>query len=297
MARATGRRRRTPPPRRGSSGRSTALRLYLSAQTPQSGTSGIPTTKIRAENSPTNGSPVGARRRPSSRRYGARNAKTWLTPSPSIIEVSQKTATIRCQSERPSRSRTLERVVTARCAGGLGEHARRSLAGSETSGSGPPVVDSAEGGARMLGRYVTRLVDAQARLGEAARRLQPPLAVGPLPADPAGQGLPQRDVARPSRPRGRHRRPDRRAHGGDRRSTCRPAASPPTSRCSSAILSMVASAVDRRSPTTPTPTGPRATGPRSTRLIMVVALVLYAISLRHPARQAGRPDSCRSSSP
>ena len=32
----------------------TALREYLSAQTPQSGTSGMPTTKISDENSPTN---------------------------------------------------------------------------------------------------------------------------------------------------------------------------------------------------------------------------------------------------
>jgi hypothetical protein len=32
----------------------TALRLYLSAHTPQSGTSGAPTTKISAVNSPTN---------------------------------------------------------------------------------------------------------------------------------------------------------------------------------------------------------------------------------------------------
>ena len=34
----------------------TALRLYLSAHTPHSGTSGIPTTKIRALNRPTNAS-------------------------------------------------------------------------------------------------------------------------------------------------------------------------------------------------------------------------------------------------
>ena len=34
----------------------TALRLYLSAQTPHNGTSGIPTTKIRAVNRPTNAS-------------------------------------------------------------------------------------------------------------------------------------------------------------------------------------------------------------------------------------------------
>ncbi len=34
----------------------TALRLYLSAQTPQSGTSGMPTTKISAVNKPTNAS-------------------------------------------------------------------------------------------------------------------------------------------------------------------------------------------------------------------------------------------------
>ena len=34
----------------------TALRLYLSAQTPQSGTSGMPTTKISALNRPTNAS-------------------------------------------------------------------------------------------------------------------------------------------------------------------------------------------------------------------------------------------------
>ncbi len=66
----------------------TALREYLSAQTPQSGTSGIPTTKISAENSPTNVA-RSASDTPTTRRYAGRYANTWLTPRPSTIEVIQ----------------------------------------------------------------------------------------------------------------------------------------------------------------------------------------------------------------
>ena len=78
----------------------TALRLYLSAQTPHSGTNGAPTTKMSDPNSPTNGS-RSASGTPISRRYEGRNAKTWLTPSPSTSEVIQKIATMTRQSSRP----------------------------------------------------------------------------------------------------------------------------------------------------------------------------------------------------
>src|SRR5258705_9665154 len=79
----------------------TALRLYLSAQTPHSGTSGIPTTKTSAENNPTNGT-RSASGTPISWRYGARNEKTWETPKPSTRDVIEKTATTRRQSSRPA---------------------------------------------------------------------------------------------------------------------------------------------------------------------------------------------------
>ena len=49
----------------------TAFREYLSAQTPQSGTSGIPTTKISAEKSPTNAA-RSASGTPTTRRYAGR---------------------------------------------------------------------------------------------------------------------------------------------------------------------------------------------------------------------------------
>ncbi len=75
----------------------TALRLYLSAQTPHSGTSGIPTTKTSALKSPMNAS-RSASATPIWRRYAGRSAKTWLTPRPSTIEVTQKTATRTRQS-------------------------------------------------------------------------------------------------------------------------------------------------------------------------------------------------------
>ena len=75
----------------------TTLRLYLSAHAPQSGTSGMPTTKIRALKMPMkagrslSGTPI-------SRRYVGSSAKIWLTPRPSTIEVTQKTATRMRQS-------------------------------------------------------------------------------------------------------------------------------------------------------------------------------------------------------
>src|SRR3954447_5130590 len=71
----------------------TALRLYLSAQTPHRGTSGAPTTKTSALNNPTNvsrsdgGTPIVDR-------AAGSNANTWLTPMPSTIDVSQKTTKI-----------------------------------------------------------------------------------------------------------------------------------------------------------------------------------------------------------
>ena len=75
----------------------TTLRLYLSAQAPQSGTSGAPTTKISAENNPMNAS-RSVSTTPMSRRYAGNRAKIWLTPNPSTIDVIQNTATSQRQS-------------------------------------------------------------------------------------------------------------------------------------------------------------------------------------------------------
>ena len=72
----------------------TALRLYLSAQTPQSGTSGMPTTKISGREQPDEREPIGLGHAHLAE-VGRRNEKTWLTPRPSTIDVSQKTTTIR----------------------------------------------------------------------------------------------------------------------------------------------------------------------------------------------------------
>ena len=77
----------------------TAFRLYLSAQTPQSGTRGMPKTKMRALNSPTNWI-RSASARPIARRYDGTNAKIWLTPRPSTIDVIQKIARRARQSWR-----------------------------------------------------------------------------------------------------------------------------------------------------------------------------------------------------
>ena len=75
----------------------TTLRLYLSAHAPHNGTSGMPTTKISALNSPMKASRSEAAT-PISRRYVGSSAKIWLTPRPSTIEVTQKTATRTRQS-------------------------------------------------------------------------------------------------------------------------------------------------------------------------------------------------------
>ncbi len=48
-------------------------------------------------------------------------------------------------------------------------------------------------------------------MGPAARRVQPPLVERPVPPDQAGQGPPQRRLARPPAPRGCHGHPDRNA--------------------------------------------------------------------------------------
>ena len=64
-----------------------------------------------------------------------------------------------------------------------------------------------------MGRLIARLIAAQDRMGSAARGLQPPLAERPVPTDPASQGLPQRRLARPPAPLGRHGHPDRVAAG------------------------------------------------------------------------------------
>ena len=95
-----GDRRRRPPPRRRALRTITTLRLYLSAQAPQSGTMGAPTTKISELNRPTNASrsvcchahlpQVGRQQR----------EDLVLTPIPSTIEVIQKIATSTRQSCR-----------------------------------------------------------------------------------------------------------------------------------------------------------------------------------------------------
>ena len=70
----------------------TAFRLYLSAQTPHSGTSGIPSTNSSALNSPMN-ERRSASGTPSVVSCEGSSAKTWLTPRPSTMDVIQKTVT------------------------------------------------------------------------------------------------------------------------------------------------------------------------------------------------------------
>ncbi len=70
----------------------TAFRLYLSAHTPHSGTSGSPTTKTSELNSPMNAS-RSVCATPICPRYDGSRAKIWLTPIASTMEVTQKTAT------------------------------------------------------------------------------------------------------------------------------------------------------------------------------------------------------------
>ena len=57
----------------------TALRLYLSAHTPHSGTRGRPSTKTRELNRPTKAT-RSAWGTPSSRKWAGSRAKTWLMP-------------------------------------------------------------------------------------------------------------------------------------------------------------------------------------------------------------------------
>ena len=87
----------------------TTLRLYLSAHAPHSGTSGIPTTKISALKIPMKAS-RSLSGTPICRRYVGNSAKIWLTPTPSTIEVTQKTAT-RMRQSCPGRAGTGPRVV------------------------------------------------------------------------------------------------------------------------------------------------------------------------------------------
>src|SRR5690349_4160249 len=104
--------------------------------------------KISAENKPTNGarSTSGT---PTIRSSGARNANTWLTPSPSIIDVSQNTTTTRIQSLRP-RSSSVVVTVAKR----IRPRPRDPAVSDERRlGRG--------GRNRMIGRYVNRAVDAQ----------------------------------------------------------------------------------------------------------------------------------------
>ncbi len=84
----------------------TALRLYLSAHTPHSGTSGRPTTKISELYRPMKAI-RSASGTPSSRRYAGRRANTWLTPMPSTSCVIQNTATGMRQSWRGRRVSTV----------------------------------------------------------------------------------------------------------------------------------------------------------------------------------------------
>ncbi len=64
----------------------TARRLYLSAHTPQNGTSTMPKTKMRLVKRPVNVG-IWSSGRPTSRSRSGRNAKTWATPSASTVEV------------------------------------------------------------------------------------------------------------------------------------------------------------------------------------------------------------------
>ncbi len=64
----------------------TARRLYLSAQTPQNGTSRMPNTKMSEVKMPVKAG-MSASGRPTSRRRSGRYAKIWLTPSDSMVEV------------------------------------------------------------------------------------------------------------------------------------------------------------------------------------------------------------------
>ena len=66
----------------------TAFRLYLSAQTPHSGTSGRPRTKTLAPRRPTQRG-ISDSGRPSCRRYRGMKAKTWLIPYDSMICVAK----------------------------------------------------------------------------------------------------------------------------------------------------------------------------------------------------------------
>ena len=225
----------------------------------------MPTTKIRAENRPTNARPLGARARPIWPQVG-RQEREDLADAESLDHRGhpEDRDDDRASPARPravhGRTRRLRRQRH-----GLALHARSSLIrNGEARSVGDPQPYAPSGRCRMIGRLVTRLVDAQAAWARAAGRLQPPLAVGAVPADAAGQGLPQRDVARPPGPLGGHRRPDRGADRGARARHHRPArrggrrdadrgphdARP---RPSSAL------------PTTPTPTAPPGCGRRSTR--------------------------------
>ena len=111
----------------------TTLRLYLSAQAPHNGTSGIPTTKIRALKMPMNASRSwGAT--PISRRYVGRRAKIWLTPMPSTIEVTQKTASRIRQSwvGRAGAAGGAAAVSAASVMGTRGAYGKPTLTGSDS---------------------------------------------------------------------------------------------------------------------------------------------------------------------
>src|SRR3970282_1019094 len=77
-----------------------AWRLYLWANTPHSGTSGMPRTNRRALKRPMNWS-RSASGTPIEVSSDGSRAKTWLTPRPSTIEVIQKTATSAGHPRRP----------------------------------------------------------------------------------------------------------------------------------------------------------------------------------------------------
>ncbi len=91
----------------------TALRLYLSAQTPHSGTSGAPTTKTRVLKMPMKVSRASPVTPSSSRRAGSR-AKIWLTPNDSISETTKYTANRPRHAAVPSRTTSSGPFLAAR---------------------------------------------------------------------------------------------------------------------------------------------------------------------------------------
>ena len=125
------------------------------------------------------------------------------------------------------------------------------------------------------------------RMGDATRRLQPPLAERPVPPDPADQGLPQRDLARPPAPRGGHGHPDRHPPAGrhPRPRSDQPAAADIA--LVATILFMLAAAVTGAADYTDTDGTARVRATLHSTL-MVVALLLL-LDLARSCAPARRP--------